>query len=193
MNWTPIVGPNPTIGVFFMSKYSQKFKLRVVLDYLGGAKGLTEIARKYGVASKENVYKWAQQYSTFGPDGLVSRRSNAEYDGSFKVKVLKWLKQHGATLNETALHFDISEPSTIWRWQRTFDTSGIEVLYRRRGRATGMTDKKKDTKKRSTKADTDLKKLQEENELLKIENEYLKKLRALIQSQPDDEHKSSKN
>ena len=40
---------------------------------------------------------------------------------------------------------------------------------------------------------TELERLREENELLQIENDYLKKLRALVQSQQDKEHKSSKN
>lgn len=164
-----------------MSKYSQQFKLRVVHEYLTGPKGLADIAKKYGIASKENVRKWVQQYRTYGPNGLVPKQSITDYDGSFKLKVLKWLKQHRATLNETALKFDISEPSTIWQWQRLFDTGGIDALCRRRGRPTGMNNKKKTTKKRITKTDADFKKLQEENELLKIENEYLKKLRALIQ------------
>ncbi|EOR85616.1 transposase (orfA) of ISLsa2 (IS150 family) [Latilactobacillus sakei subsp. sakei LS25] len=48
----------------------------------------------------------------------------------------------------------------------------------------------KQSKKRQQ---TELERLREENELLQIENEYLKKLRALVQEEEDNKHKSSKS
>ena len=40
---------------------------------------------------------------------------------------------------------------------------------------------------------TELERLREENELLQIENEYLKKLRALVQEEENNKRKSSKS
>ncbi|CAI55205.1 Transposase (orfA) of ISLsa2 (C-terminal fragment), authentic frameshift [Latilactobacillus sakei subsp. sakei 23K] len=48
----------------------------------------------------------------------------------------------------------------------------------------------KQSKKRQQ---TELERLREENELLQIENEYLKKLRALVQEEEDNKRKSSKS
>lgn len=175
---------------FLMSKYSKNFKLHVVQDYLTSSLGYKLIAQKYHIKSDTTVMKWVKQYETLGLNGLSVKRPQKVYDGTFKLDVLNWLKLNKASLYETALHFYLSEPSTIWLWQRKMESEGPEALFKTRGRPTIMTAKKqskKDPKK------SELERLKEENELLKIENDYLKKLRALVQSQPDKEHKSSQN
>ena len=48
------------------------------------------------------------------------RSSKSDYDGNFKLEVLKWMRSNRASLTETALHFNISTPSTIWSWERKF-------------------------------------------------------------------------
>lgn len=155
--------------------------------------GMRSIAQKYQIPAKGVISKWVLQYKKYGAEGLVVQSGRRIYGGSFKVSVLNWLKQHRASLTETALNFGISEPSTVWLWQRKFESGGIDALFGREGRTSTMTPKKKSTKKKITSSQSELAKLREENELLKIENEYLKKLRALVQSQPNNEHKSSKN
>ncbi|WP_155627768.1 hypothetical protein, partial [Burkholderia territorii] len=39
MNCTPKVGLDPTFGVFFMTKYDERFRRRVVQAYLAGEAG----------------------------------------------------------------------------------------------------------------------------------------------------------
>ena len=174
-----------------MSKFSKKFKYIVVQEYLNTSSiGFDLLARKYGIKSNATISKWVNQYKMFGEEGLEVRRPKYIYDGSFKVNVLKWLKTNNASLLKTAIHFNISEPSTIWLWQRKFDADGIDALYSARGQPKIMSADKQEKNK---KKQTELERLREENELLQIENDYLKKLRALVQSQQDKEHKSSKN
>jgi transposase len=173
-----------------MTKYTKQFKLQVVQDYLTSSLGIVLIARKYQIKSDMTVNKWVRQYQRFGTAGLEVRRPEKVYDGTFKVNVLNWMKTNQASLMETALNFDISAPSTIWQWQRTFENEGLDALYRNRGRSKIMSADKQGKK---TKQPTELARWRDENELLKIENEYLKKLKALAQSQSDNERKSSKN
>lgn len=177
-------------GGFTMTKYTKLFKFKVVQDYLTTSLGLKLIARKYQIKSYTTVNKWIRQYQHFGTEGLEVRRPGKVYDGSFKVNVLKWMKTNQASLTETALNFDISAPSTIWQWQRSFERNGVDALYRGKGQPKLMPTNKQNKK---VKKQSELEHLREENELLKIENEYLKKLKALVRSQQDDEHKSSKN
>ena len=173
-----------------MTKYTKQFKLHVVQDYLTSSLGFILIARKYQIKSHATVNKWVRQYQRFGVSGLEVRRPEKVYDGNFKVTVLNWMKTNQASITETALNFDISAPSTIWQWQRTFEDEGLDALFRNRGRSKIMSADKQSKK---TKQPDDLTRLRDEHELLKIENEYLKKLKALAQSQVDNEHKSSKN
>lgn len=169
-----------------MAKFSQHFKIKVVQDYLASSQGLRLIARKYGIKSKDTVLKWVKQYEKYGVIGLEIRSPKMVYDGSFKLNVLNWMKTNNAALTETALNFNISTPSTIWQWQRTLENEGRDALFRTRGRSKIMSA---DKQARKDKTQTELERVKEENELLKIEVEYLKKLRALVQSQQDNEHK----
>ena len=63
-------------------------------------------------------------------------------------------------------------------------------MFKRRGRPKDMTANN-DRKMGEKEEPLELEKLQRENRLLRIENEYLKKLRALMQ-EPDDTDKSKR-
>ncbi|MEL1239415.1 helix-turn-helix domain-containing protein, partial [Liquorilactobacillus nagelii] len=85
---------------------------------------------------------------------------------------------------ETALHFNLSSPSTIWQWQRKFDLEGLSGLNRVRGNPKTMSKHKKVTKPTTAQIQAhhdkdELKQLKQENKMLRIENEFLKKLDAL--------------
>ncbi|WP_236720779.1 helix-turn-helix domain-containing protein [Lactiplantibacillus plantarum] len=98
-----------------------------------------------------------------------------KYSSQFKVDVLNWKKQNRASLPMTALHFDLSSPSTTWQWERRFNKSGIAGLERKRGNSKHMT-KYKQNKPQSAKTPTPAAELKQENHIVKIENEFLKKL-----------------
>ncbi|WP_374110667.1 helix-turn-helix domain-containing protein [Neobacillus cucumis] len=53
------------------------------------------------------------------------------FSGKFKLEVLDWMWSNRASLPETALHFDISAPSTIWSWEKKYNEKGVEALFNR--------------------------------------------------------------
>lgn len=164
--------------------------MNVVLEYLTGTGSTHTLSKKYGIASHQTVLNWIHRYEKFGVEAFRIKGAKVDHDGSFKVKVLEWRHKNRASLSETALHFDISNVGTISSWQKKFDEGGKEALYKRRGRPGQMFKNPKDSHK-GTKELSELERLQEENKLLKIENEYLKKLRALIQ-EPNHTDKSKR-
>jgi transposase len=173
-----------------MAKFSSEFREKVVLDYLSGGGGSESLAKKYGIGSHKTILKWVNQYKKYGDNAFNVRTTKDVYDGNFKLEVLEWMRSNRASLSETALHFNISTVSTIWTWERKFEEQGVEALFKRRGRPKQMTAKNKRNKGKKEES-SDLEKLQRENRMLRIENEYLKKLRALIQ-EPDDTDKSKR-
>lgn len=180
---------NPISGVFILTKYSKTLKIKVVQDYLTSSLGYELIARKYGIKSNSLVVSWVQRYRAFGPKRLDVLSPKKTFDGSFKMNVLKWMKTNKASYPKTALHFNISNVGTIWQWQHIWETEGADALYRFKGRQTIMSADKQSKKRQQT----ELERLREENELLQIENEYLKKLRALVQEEENNKRKLSKS
>ena len=81
---------------------------------------------------------------------------------------------------ETAAIFNIAAPSTILVWKKQFKTQGLDALQSKKKVRPSM---KKDTKKqtKSTPLEGSVEALEARIKQLEMENEYLKKLNALVQ------------
>jgi len=123
-----------------------------------------------------------------------TERKNKNYSPEFKIRVIMDMREHHLGYCETARKYDIGDPKlggavhTIQRWERIFLEEGAEGLMKeRRGRGNTLSDKKRG---RPPKLD---KKVEEdliaENQRLRMEIEYLKKLSALVLA---DEQKNGK-
>jgi len=179
MKCTPKVRPKNLAGrgAFLMAKYDAGFKMKVVKEYLEGQDGYKRLANKYGISSKQQIKKWVNQYEQYGEKGLERQQTRKTYPSQFKMDVLHYMKQTGASHFETCNTFGIQEPSILAAWEKKFQEGGREALSNPKGRPSkNMTKKQKRAYKK--KELTREEQLEREVELLKIENEYLKKLQA---------------
>ncbi len=168
-------------------KYSNEFKLRIVQEYLEGKNGgFRMLQAKYGVAHRQ-IRDWVNLYKTGGIEYLTNVRRT--YSGDFKVHVVKYMHQHSMSLTQAAAHFGIQAHDTVAKWERIYYEEGIEALYEeRRGRSKKMTGKKKGRPpKKDVNENEDLLK---EVQRLRMENEYLKKLMALVQERERSEQET---
>ncbi|WP_278902234.1 transposase [Dolosigranulum pigrum] len=98
-----------------MSKtYSYQFKLNIVQTYLDGPLGYHLLAKKYDVSSEQLIQNWVNQYQLYGEAGLKRKKTKKKYTLRFKLNVLKFKLETGASYKETANAFGIGEPSIIW-------------------------------------------------------------------------------
>ncbi|MFC4410593.1 helix-turn-helix domain-containing protein [Chungangia koreensis] len=160
-----------------MTKYSEQFKLMVVKEYLEGALGYKLLAEKYGIPSSTALKGWVKVFQQLGPEALMKKEKKESYSVQFKLDVLTFMKRTGSSQTEAALHFGITNPSTISIWNKVFSEGGAESLGRPKGRPS-MSNKDKKRIETEEKEMTREQELERENELLRLEVEYLKKLRA---------------
>ena len=165
-------------------KYSTELKLEIVKKYLEGNIGLKQLAEEYNLSTKADIQKWLAAYEHHGVQGLNT--VNYTYAGNFKVYVVEYMQRTGASIRQTAAYFNIPSPPTVASWQRIYNTEGKEALCEeRRGRANKMNSKKgkkpQDNKKENEDILAELKRL-------RMENEYLKKLNALVQEREKSHH-----
>lgn len=157
--------------------YSTELKLKIIREYLNGNLGYKQLAIKYHIGSAVDVRKWVALYQKHGIEGLDKR--SRTYTGDFKVSVVEYMHNTGTSLFETAAHFNIPSKDSIKRWEYIYYEEGKEALYKeRRGRVIKMGTEK------PIKPKNDIQKKEEliaEVQQLRMENEYLKKLNALIQ------------
>jgi transposase len=161
-----------------MSKYSEKFKLKVVKEYLDGTLGYNLLAKKHGIPAESQVRRWVRAYKEYGERGLRRKHSKQVYPIKIKLDVLNFMKQTGASYQDTAIIFKMNDPSLIANWYRTFLEEGIEGLLEKVKGRPSMSKNHKAKKREQEKELTREQQLERENELLRLENSYLKKLKA---------------
>ena len=161
-----------------MAKYSEEFKLKMVKEYLEGSLGYTLLAKKHSIPSSTPIKSWVQAYKAFGIEGLRKKDTKQVYSVQFKLDVLHFIKQTGASYQDTAIEFNLNNPSLIANWYRKLSREGIEGL---KEKVKGQPLMSKNRKEKSVKLEKQLSReeqLERENELLRLENAYLKKLKA---------------
>ena len=167
-----------------MVKYSEEFKLQMVKEYVDGTLGYKLLARKYGLPSPTPIKRWVRAYQAFGQEGLQKKKTNQVYSVQFKVDVLHFMKQTGASYQDTAIEFEMNEPSIVARWNREFLAKGVKGLEERAKGRPSMSKKPKQKPIKPEKTLSREEQLERENELLRLEVAYLKKLKA-FQENPD--------
>ncbi len=76
-------------------------------------------------------------YKEHGTDGLCT--THGTYSGDFKVSVVGYMHDTGASLQLTAARFNILFKESVSKWGRIYHEEGKEALYEgRRGRALKM-------------------------------------------------------
>jgi transposase len=162
-------------------KYDYAFKLKCVELVLEKGHSCEYVSHKKGL-NESNIRKWVNFYKEFGTSGLLPRR-NRNYTVAFKLQVLQSITEEYLSLSEACLKFNITSESVIIKWQRDFATFGLEGLHSKpKGRPKSMSNFKR-KKRKSDKPLTREEELLLENEALRCEVAFLKKLQALIQAE----------
>ena len=161
-----------------MAKFTAEDKIKAILRYLEGKESLLTIAQSLGTGHR-TIQKWLKQYKYHGVEGLINRYTN--YSAQFKLDVLNYMIEHGTSLFETAAIFNIADPSTLRNWKNQYEAKGFDALQ---SKTKGHPSMKKETNKQlnQTPVEGSTETLQARIKQLEMENEYLKKLNALVQS-----------
>ena len=182
-----------------MAKYSTEFKIKLVKEYLESNISYKSLSDKYFIPSEKVIKTWVNTYKTQGYEGLKVKRENTQYTLEFKLNVVNLYLTGEMSYQSLANELKINNPSMITRWVIDFREKGIEGLKsKKRGRPSKMPKspkKSKDAKVESSAKITNLenesltqaqlkekiKKLEEKNYWLQLENDAIKKKIELSQ------------
>ena len=165
-------------------KHTDGFRIKVVLEYLSGENGgLETISKKYGIAYSQ-LRRWVHLYEQHGAE--VFSKSTGTYSGEFKVHVVKYMQKNGMSLVEAANYFGIPGDHTVPKWERIYYEEGPDALLEERRGRKNMGKKNISKPKKNVNENEDL---LAEVQRLRMENEYLKKLNALVLEREKSEQK----
>ncbi len=112
-------------------------------------------------------------------------KPNKRYSGEFKIKVIEHMRSEHLSYSETSRLYDINSHYRIQQWERIYLEAGPEGLkIERRGK--GSKGGPGRPPKLDAQAEADL---IAEVQRLRMENDYLKKLNALVQERERRERK----
>ena len=122
-----------------------------------------------------------------------TEKKRRKYSPEFKLSVILDMREHHLGYCETVRKYDLGSTKTggaiqmVQRWERKYLEEGIEGLAKdNRGRSTVNGKKRGRPPKLNKQVEEDL---IAENQRLRMENEYLKKLNALVQERIERERK----
>ena len=143
-------------------------------------KKLTKVSAAAGLNSTPFVRQYdilKNKWGVFMPKGVPQKR----YTGEFKQKVIEDMRENRLSYKETQGKYNLPN-RRVQDWERIYLTYGAEGFYaERRGRSS-----KGRPLRLSSQTEKDL---IAENQRLRAENDYLKKLNALVSQRVQREKK----
>ncbi|GGE37809.1 transposase [Pullulanibacillus camelliae] len=168
-----------------MAKFTAMDKLNAVKRYLTSNESQLAFADSIGV-DESLLRTWIQQYQYQGDKAFQKGYTN--YTLQFKLDVLSYMSEKGTSTRETAAIFNIPAPSTVYRCQRKLENGGLDALKLNKKERPSM--KKGNKKNKPVEGSQEA--LIDEVEHLRMENAYLKKLNALVQSKEKSPKKTKR-
>nr|WP_066300833.1 helix-turn-helix domain-containing protein [Bacillus sp. FJAT-29937] len=160
-------------------KYSKVLKESAVKDYLTGNFSFNEIVLKYGISSDSVLRKWINKYNSHR---VLKDTSEGRTSSMIKGRKTTWDERiqialdclgNGKDYQVTAETYGVSYQQ-VYQWVKKYDEGGEEALKDKRGR------KKEEVELTpEEKIKLQMKKLERENERLRAENLFLKKLEEI--------------
>lgn len=158
------------------NQFSIADRERAVIMVLEQNESYCSVARKMQT-SHRLVSRWVNSYKLYGKEGLTLK-SGKSYSGAFKLRLIREMQENALSLHQMSAQYRIT-PSVISGWRRLYEQYGAFALLEMKSRGRPPKVKKNNPKKEESPMSYEA--LLKENERLRIENDYLKKVRALIQ------------
>lgn len=149
---------------------------------------ISDLANQYGIR-KGNVQYLIRLIDAHGID-ILRKKENRYYSPELKLEIINKVLKDGQSIKSTAIEYGLYSDGTLHSWINRFKADGYVIIEKKRGRSTTMNKKPKQTKSLEEMTPEEKNKYYEEKLLyLEAENEYLKKLHAVVQARKNRQQK----
>ncbi|KAB2336749.1 IS3 family transposase [Cytobacillus depressus] len=158
--------------------YSKELKIAAVHDYISGEYSLREIIRKYDIASDSSLRKWIKEYNSHrelkdtgkGKSGSMTKGRNTTLNE--RIEIVLYCLEQNKNYQLAAETYEVSYHQ-VYQWVKKYEVGGEGALKDQRGRT-----KEEQELTPEEKFNLKMKRLERENERLRAENLFFKKVRG---------------
>lgn len=156
--------------------YSVELKLQAVQDYLSGKYSQNEIIRKYRMASRTQLRNWIKKYNShsglrpYKNGGGAAMTKGRTTTWEERIDIVMYCLSQNRNYQKAVEKYHVSYQQ-VYGWVKKYEADGENALRDGRGRTKAPEE--------LTEADQQklaMKRLEYENERLRAENAFLKKL-----------------
>ncbi|WCK54298.1 helix-turn-helix domain-containing protein [Aneurinibacillus sp. Ricciae_BoGa-3] len=171
-------GMNGLHGSSGWKGYSKELKMSAVLDYLSENYSQYEIVRKYEISSRSVLRRWIKNYNGHRDLKETKRMKNSMTKGRSttleeRLEIVRYCLQNGKDYHQASEQFNVSYQQ-VYQWVKKYEKEGEDGLKDQRGHR-----KVEPELTPEERAQREIKRLERENERLRAENAFLKKLEEL--------------
>lgn len=160
-------------------RYPEELKLQATQDYLSGNYSQYQIIDKYKIASCTQLARWINKYNSHsclksnGNGGAHAMTKGRSTNWKERIDIVLYCLSNNHDYQSTSETYKISYQQ-VYQWVKKYEDGGEDTLKDGRGR-----NKEPEELSEADRQKLAMKKLQYENERLRAENAYLKKLQEL--------------
>jgi transposase len=160
-------------------RYPKELKLAAVRDALSGDYSLIELTHKYQISNHSVLQGWIKLYNDHREiKGTSKGRNNSMTKGrkttvEERFEIATYCIKYKKDYQRTAEVYNVSYQQ-VYQWVNKYENGGVEALHDKRGRTKPEIELTQEEKFK-----LEMKKLERENERLRAENAFLKKLEEI--------------
>jgi len=159
-----------------MSKLTREDKIEIYERRKNG-ETISSLAKAFNI--RESNIKYLITLIEKHGNNILRKDKNRAYSKEFKLQAINRILINHESINSVAIDIGLISAGILHNWLSKFKENGYNVVEKKKGRKPkSMTKPKKNEKVLSEK--DKIKQLEDEIIYLKAENEYLKKLKALV-------------
>ena len=166
-----------------MSKLNYEERINIYNERERGI-SISTLSKNYNV--RKNVIQYMVCLIDKHGIDILRKNKNMFYPKYKKEEIINRVLIGGESVWTVAIDEGIQNDGTLRNWIKKYKENGYNIVERKRGRPTMP----KITKIKENETDKEkIKRLEEENLYLKVELEYSKKLRAVVQARKNQQQK----